>query len=298
MSALSRALSGFWKSSVFLAMIALLGAVVSASAARSYLLDSTAAIRAESERRFELRPVVVARMDLRPGELLRRDTLAVRSMPAHYLPGNVFGSTQAGELIGRRLEHGIRKGEPVQATLLQNGEKPSLEELLAPGHRALTVAVDELNAHSGLLHAGDRVDLYLVRTTESGSTRLDLLMQQVLVLATGGRTAGETGNGSETSDRDFGTLTLLVDAAQAGRIVLAERMGQLSFVLRPDSDQGPTHLPVLDSTSLLPDSSRSVRPRAAVTDGVELLLGGGGGPFPRRSWIRARSFDSPTQGRM
>ena len=279
------ALSAILRSSVFLASTAVLGGVLAAASAHEYLTSRAEALREVSEKRFALRPIIVARHELRAGERLGPEMLAVRGMPAQFLPAQVFDGSEAAALIGRRLLHGLHKGEPVQGPLLQTVPTVPIQALLPAGRRALTVAVDELNAHSGLLRAGDRVDLYLSRDSLNGQTRLDLLLEQVHVLATGGRTAQAGDSTDERRQQDVGTVTLLVDAEQAGRIVLAESVGQLTFVLRPESDDEGTRLPALDTRSLLPSLSRRPVGRDS-TDVIELLLGGEGGPVPRRSWLQ------------
>lgn len=273
------ALGEAWRSNVMLALVAVAGGAVAAFAARGYLLERARALETEAESRFAFQAVVVARRDLQAGDRLEPGSLALRRMPGSYLSSTVFSETEAGRVVGRRLAVDLRKGEPVLGIALQSHDADSLASSLPPGRRALTVAVDELNSHAGMLRAGDLIDLYLVQERDRDDSRIGLLLEQVAVLATGSTSSG--------ADRaDFDTVTLLVDAEQAGRILLAQRAGGLSVVLRPTGDAGASRLTTHDSRSLWAEH-RAGATGVKVDEAVELLLGGGGGPSPQRTWMRS-----------
>jgi pilus assembly protein CpaB len=245
---------------------------------------------AEAAQRYSMSPVVVAKRDLASGERLEVEALAVRPMPTAYLPGGTFAAGDAASLLGRRLANDLKRGEALQHSALQP-VLLSLSRTLPAGVRALTVSVDELNAHSGLLRAGDNVDVYLVEH-DGARSRIGLLQDKLRVLATGSRTEGLSPKEGNNASQDFGTVTLQVDDGQARRLVLARQAGELSFVLRAEGDESPAPDQLLDSRYLLAPSVRQAgagRPRRQAGDAVELLIGGGGGPAPARHWLRVAS---------
>jgi len=272
----------WWSSNLFLSAVALSGAVLAGYSARSYLGERSRELAAANERRFQMQPVIVAQRDLEAGQRLQQDMLALRPMPRDFLPAGILGSAQAADVIGRVLEHDLRRGEPLQSVALADEGESSLDSLLPVGYRALTVAVDELGSQSGLVKAGDSLDIYLVRES-AGSSRTDLLLEQVPVLATGSRTLDAPVQHDRSTD--YGTVTLLVPAEQAVRIILANREGSLNFLLRSEGDTAPVSLRQLDSAHLFARQERS-RGTAAPQDRIELLLGGRGGPSPNRVWLQ------------
>jgi pilus assembly protein CpaB len=280
-------LAALLRSSVALGLLAVLGGLVAATTGRHFLQQRALQVESEALARYAMAPVVVAKRDLVAGERLEAVALAIRPMPRAFLPAGAIAPEDAAALIGRHLAADVKRGEAVQQVIVKPVMQ-SLAQVLPEGSRALTVAVDDLNAHGGLLRAGDVIDVYLV---ERGGTRsrIGLLQQKVRVLATGSRTAQATGNGEGPTGQDFGTITLQVDDAQARRLVLARDAGDLSFVLRARGDESPAPPQLLDSSRLLeaPEGRSSVQViRADRNDVVELLLGGSGGPAPTRHWLR------------
>jgi pilus assembly protein CpaB len=289
-------LLGLIQSTFVLGMLAILGGALAAALGRHYLQQRARQIEIEAAQRYAMSPVVVAKRDLAAGERLDPDALAVRPMPTAYLPGDSVAAQDAATLLGRQLSSHLKRGEALQLSTLQP-LLMTLSRTLPPGVRALTVAVDDLNAHSGLLRAGDSVDIYLVER-DGARSRIGLLQENLHVLATGSRTATSSFPEGGTASRDFGAVTLQVDDSQAQRLVLARQAGELSFVLRAVGDVSPAPRQLLDSRLLLTPRTKSADTRSsrrAPTDAVELLIGGGGGPTPARHWLRIAA-PAPSEG--
>lgn len=266
-----------------LLIVAVLAGAAGAALAVRYLGARAAATDASLRSRYEMRAVVVAASDLTQGETLDAAKLAARQMPRQFVPADAVPAERAAELIGGRMAVAIRRGTPVIAAALRHTtDAPRLSSLLAGGRRALTIAVDQVNSQAGNLLAGDWVDLYYTRN-EGGGAYLIPLMQRVEVMATGTSLASgdATRDGSE-DEHHFGTITLGLSAADAARVLLAQQSGNVSVVLRPREDQ--TEMPWVrqDSVDLLPRNPQ----RSTVLDSrVEVLVGGGGGLAPERSWL-------------
>jgi len=236
-------------------LLALGAAVVTGFGARAYLRASESAARLAMEQRFRPVPVVVARSDLPPGSPLAPDTVAVRNMPADFLPSNAVRAAHAADVLGRTVAHAMRAGEPIQTPLLTARNDAPLSRRIALGRRAVTIAVDESSAVAGFLRPGDRVD---VRWRGGGEPLLN-----VPVLATGPRVMA----GDEGIDRgDYSTLTLELTESDARRLAEATS-SDLRVVLRNPSDTGEASL------------MRALPPRPPAPT-VPLIVGGGGGPVP------------------
>ncbi len=268
-------------SNLILTVLAAMAGLGAVAAARHYIDAQVQRVEAESEARYRSASVVVAREDLDVGEPLVAGSLAVRRMPAGYLPGGAVADSAAAELIGRRLLVPLRRGDPLTRAVLAPEEVVSLSRQLPSGLRALTLAVDDISSQSGMLVPGDEIDLYFTQGRGASGTRLELLLQRVPVLATGTRFSSIPGVAQDTQ---YATITLSASADDAARIILAQQAGALSVALRGHGDSAPTLLSVRDSRDLVP---RVVRSAPGASRSLEVLLGGDGASQPRRLWLQA-----------
>lgn len=272
------------QSNLVLGIAALLAGALAAWLGARQLDQRVASMELEVTRRYATAPYIVASRDVPRGEKLDASLLSIRSMPRAFAPTDALAPDNAGLLIGGRTAVGIRRGTPVvQAAVLPVTTGERLSEQLPDGLRALTIQVDQLNAISGHLEAGDRVDLYYSRNRGTGAVLVPLL-QKVRVLATGEVT--ETRLQSRPADQqpsDFSSVTLLVTATDAQRVVLAEQTGNLTLLLRGAADEGLLESRTFDSAELLRPVQASQRSRPNLPS-VELLIGGNG-ITPARSWL-------------
>jgi pilus assembly protein CpaB len=284
---------------VLLLGVAMLAGTSGAWFARIYLEGRARTTDEQLSRRFQPRNVVVAGRDIQAGESIETEALAIRSIPRDFVPGGVVSAEQVSSLVGRRSVLQLRRGDPL---VISNLRPPSssLSALVGPGQRALTLSVDEVNAHAGLLKAGDYVDLYYSTNGNAGRATLILLLDRVSVLATG-TTLPQSKTSRISAAREgesFQSITLLMTADDAARVVLAERTGTVTVVLRSGEDATPTYLKTRSSQDL--QRAPGSRQRASGESGeqVELLLGGSGGITPRRVFLQVGSLPSVAQGRV
>ncbi|HLS57015.1 MAG TPA: RcpC/CpaB family pilus assembly protein, partial [Zeimonas sp.] len=99
------------------------------------------------------------------------------------------------------------------------------------------------------------------------------LMQDVAVLATGRqvRAGGDDGSGT----RHFTAITVEVSPEQAQRLIVAQRTGKLTAMLRHPDDRQPLGSRVLDLNALLGIAPPAAT-AAAVAPGPEIFVGGRG----------------------
>jgi pilus assembly protein CpaB len=245
--------------------------------------------RAEEQRlsqRYQGEEVVVARRDLRIGDILTPDTLAVRQIPARFMASGAVTTRDVAALLGRPISVSLRAGDPLLSGIVENSNVQVLSASLAPGLRGVTFPVDEVNSFDGLLVPGDVIDLLLTSDPGSGGSDWVVrpIVQRVRIIATGKTMRHETrhdSNGLErTVDREFSTVTAHVTPSEAARIALAVRLGGLTAVLR-----NPTDTAMLDSDAVrasdllaLPRSLTTRRASHGAGEFVELIVGGDGTP--------------------
>lgn len=262
-------------------VVALASGAAAAHVARSQIAEHLARERARLAPAPELVEVVVARRDLSRGDAVDVGTMAVRALPRDFVPGGAIVPGQFDALAGRRLSQAMRSGEPLLVASLERPEAAGFSSRLRPGVRALTIGVDEINSISGMLQPGDRIDLLLsVRPPATdGVARSEVthpLMQDLLVLATGRQTRAATDTPSAAgaaTARNFGTITVEVDFERAQQLVVAQRSGKLTAVLRNPEDRKAVEPRRLDIDGLLDLPARRVAARAS---GPEIIVGGRG----------------------
>jgi pilus assembly protein CpaB len=246
--------------------------------ARSYIGERLAIEKARLQPRHEMVEMVVAKRDLRRGDPVGPDTMAVRAVPRDYAPGGVVSPARFDAVAGSRLLVAMKAGEPLLPSALAGVEAQSISSRLKPGVRAMTIAVDEVNSLSGMLQPGDRIDLMLsVRPPPvAGFAQPEVtrtVMQDVAVMATGRQSrasmADDGGGG-----RPYTSITVEVDPERAQRLVVAQRSGKLTAVLRNPDDRLPVGDRRLDVNMLLGLPPPQVA--ASTVARPEIIVGGRG----------------------
>jgi pilus assembly protein CpaB len=176
------------RAAVLLGLALVLGGVAASDVARR-----EAAVRAQLGPPVE---VVVARTDIAAGRRVEAGDLAVRSIPAHYVPAGA--ATVPETLIGQRLAAPVPRGGQLGAALIAS-EPGAAGPPVRPGERAADVVA--LGARA-LVVPGARVDVLVTR--DGGA---ELALEDVEVLAA--RSAGPAAR-DEAGERVAATLRVSV----------------------------------------------------------------------------------------
>jgi pilus assembly protein CpaB len=248
------------------------------------LIDSRIAReRARLEELGREERIVVASRDLPASSVVTRDMLAARRVPSRFVPSTAVEPARLGEIVGKTLSHALHAGDPLALELLLD-EQDMFSAGVREGSRALTLPVDEISSFSGLLGPGDRIDLLYAAAApdeRDGVLAVRPLLQAVPVLATGRATRRvmlrDPNGAAHEEDRQFATITLDVSPQDAQRIVLAQRTGDLTAVLRNPGDRATGIEASVTSAALFSAKPSAPLPPAAVEAHVELLIGGSGG---------------------
>jgi len=185
---------------------------------------------------MELVSVLAVKKDVPAGTKLTAGVLASRKMPQKYVHGNAVDPKDANLVIGQVLNFPLKRGDPVLWTDLKEESgrlSLGLAGTITKGERALTIPVSTTSGVAGLLKPNDHIDiLCTVRSQETGEEATLTLLQNLSILATGSRLAGER-TGKKTG---YGTLTLLVTLEEAELLVFAQKKGELVALLRNPED--------------------------------------------------------------
>lgn len=224
--------------------VALFAGLLAAWGARSYLSSQMEAI--EARNRGETVNVVVAKLQLRKGDVISQDTVAVRSVPVEYAHSSALLPAQFETFNGKVLGFGAKGGEMILWSMLEGKKVPTFSARVEAGRRAITVPVDEINSISGLLEPGDLIDLMLTTSQQDRKSTIPLL-QAVKVMATGQRSVDDPKSGER---RQYSTVTLDTTPQQAQSVIAAREAGRITALLRNPADAqamegGPASKPSL-----------------------------------------------------
>jgi len=262
--------------------IALFIGLLTALAARSFLSHQIESI-AESNKR-ETADIVVAKTELAAGTRLSSQTLAVRKIPVDFVQSGAIRPEDFARIDGKAIAYDVKSGEMIMWSQMEAVRAPTFSARLAPGQRAITVVVDEINSLSGMLEPGDLIDL-MFAVDQNGAKVVLPLLQSVQVMATGQRMVDDPKSG-ETNQ--FATVTLNTTPDQAKNIIVARETGKLTALLRNPNDKEPIGNKSLDLASLFGNR----RVARHVPKSVPVLYGGSNATFPPEA-LRLNASNRP-----
>lgn len=250
--------------------VALTVGVMAALGARAYLANQMAAIQARAH--GETVGLIVAKRELRRGEVLSTETVAVRAVPVDFAHSGAVTPNEFERIDGQRIAFNVKPGELILWSMLETKRAPTFSARIAPGRRAITVPVDEINSISGMLEPGDVIDL-LVTVDQQGRKTTVPLLRSVQVMATGQRSVDDPKGGER---RIFATVTLDTTPEQAENIIIAREAGKITALLRNPADKQPT----TSGTDLAKLLGGKTRTAALTARQVPVIYGGQGGQVP------------------
>ena len=230
-------------------LVLLLGALIiaigTAFAARSMFTGASAPV-AEAQPEVPQGPkVLVAKRALPIGTIITADAIGYQLWPQEMVQDAYFidGEADMSKLLGTVVRNPITAGEPVtQGSLVSPGDRGFLAAALAPGMRAITVPIraNSGGGVGGFVFPGDRVDLLLTQTVPGEQAAplqaTETILRNLRVLATDQSTESTTSPDGKTIVRAFSTVTLEVTPRIAEKISVAQKIGQISLVLRSIAD--------------------------------------------------------------
>lgn len=210
-----------------------------------------------------LRPVWTLQRAVPAGHAIASGDVRLEPWPDDRVPE---GPRPAGDSpVGKVPRVNLLPGEPLlEARLQQPGDAVGPGTLPVPvGHRAVTVAVDEVVGVAGFVVPGSRVDVVATMDLD-GMPTSRVILEDLVVLAVAQRTAGEAAD----EPRIVPSATLAVRPDEATRLILASDRGHIRLAMRASGDQGRRSASpaVWTARRLLAGAElRPARPKTAVT---------------------------------
>jgi pilus assembly protein CpaB len=195
--------------------------------------------------RGALVPVMVAATDLQQWTKIEERHLAVKHIPEAYKQPGGFLEQDKAKILGQVAVAPIARDEQVITTKLAEGKEQSLAAVLAASgeKRTVTISIGNEAGVAGMLRPTDYVDIIGLFSYNVGGRRVEEIRyfeQNVLILALDQQMTylqqPKTNDPNEKTNFSYGTATLAVSPENALRILLASKLGQLYFTLRPAGD--------------------------------------------------------------
>ena len=188
----------------------------------------------------ETQGVLVAVKDIPLGSLLTSQVTKLEEWPKDRVPAGAL--TRMEDVEGRRSRAKFYVGEPIlEQKLFGKGmTEQGADALIPKGYRVVSVRVEAVTVHGGLLMPGSRVDIqvYISRNPAGGiaETTTRTLLQDIKVFAVNDVISMDT-PGQDTKSIQGRTVSLLVTPEQAEKVTLASELGTIRLIMRsPDDD--------------------------------------------------------------
>ena len=173
------------------------------------------------------------------GEVVRPNATALAAKPE-------LEEQTRTSVYGAVLRHSLAAGEPIRRDdIVKPGDRDFLQVVLTPGERAIAIPVATGGASTGLLSAGDRVNVILTQNFKNDASQdlrntpltrrsvAETVVENLRVLAVDAPDTKPTGVAAGPANGSFGrTVTLEVTDDQAEKINVATELGKLSLTLR------------------------------------------------------------------
>lgn len=236
--------------SILIALSGLGVAGGSVYAARGYMDARAAELTADSD--AALVQVVVAARDIALGQVIEQALLTTISWPRDAVPAGIYSDLSillpaaGGE--PRRARRPISAGELLLTNKISDfGEKVTIVQSLAPGHRAMAIEVNAETAVGGFVTPGDYVDVLLTHGRNDTLSAVTILQ--------GVRVIGVDQDADEQNDQPgiARTVTVEVTPEDGQRLALAQHAGTLSLTLRTQSEPADAPIESIRLSDLLQD---------------------------------------------
>lgn len=258
-------------------MVVLVAAALAVAGVAAYMvkryLDTQSQVARATVPATATESVLVLARDVGAGATLIEDDLRYESWPKSLVDRRFVVRPSGGDdpkrqFVGAVARRALAVGEPLTGpAVFRQDEAGVLSGMLAPGMRAVSIALTPTNSVAGFAGPGDRVDvmLGLEFRNNGGGDKLhtaEVLLPDVRVLAIDARLKSEGPAPGKTA-------TLEVTPQQAETLIAAGAMGSLYLVLRSMA-QG----------SVVAESAPPFASSQTVSRAVRAIAGGGGFGVP------------------
>lgn len=176
------------------------------------------------------RTVIVAAVDIPARTTIAPNMLQERTLPSSAVEPDAF--QQPSQATGQLSLITIPAGSQISASKIGHPSDVGLPVRLAPGKRAVSIAIDKVKGISGMLEPGDRVDIIAIPPRNGSQLpQAAAILRGIRVLAVGSTLENASATPSP-DEANSTTVTLEVTPHQADLLASADANTQLRLALR------------------------------------------------------------------
>jgi len=220
--------------------------------------------------------VVVAAIDIKPGERVTEQVIKTVDWPQENLPANAV--TKPEDVIGRSVRFPIAANEVVTSIkIAADGIGPGLEPIIDEGMRAMSLPIKTHESAAGFIKPGSKVDVVMISRGNNDGGRAKTILQNVRVIAVNHSISENPEEAQKGTVIEM--ITFLLNPMDAESLALAQNTGSLQLVLRnPMEDEfvktkGVSHEELFKGTSTLPEATKGPENAPKVDPGPSPLSG-------------------------
>lgn len=249
---------------IVLFLCAIVAGFLSVYFGSKYINDNISAHKEEIDKKYKPVQIVVASKDLKRGDILGQNTVALREVPSGFVNSDAIYEKDFEMVSGHSISFPVKAGDAILLSTVAQAKGGRFAGIVKNGMRALTIAVDNLSSGAGMISPGDSVDLILNTQNKDKQVTLPVL-SNVNVLATGN-------NFDETytdNNQNYDSITLEVNPQQAALLIHARKMGDISVILRRSDDIGHAYDRAISDDSLFGNSMNKNKNK-----NIQIIIGG------------------------
>lgn len=200
---------------------------------------------------------LVASTEIEFGSPLTEMNTALRNVPAATCPEDAIVSMD--QIKDKALKVSRSPGDLIRMSQLAEGQGKTVR--IPDGMKVATIPVDATTNHSGILQPGNRIDLLLTYSVKLPGARdktqkVAPILQYIEVFAVEDQVFGTEGSSGQSIKAR--NISLLVTDEQAMKLTLARKKGELSTMLRSNSDKGEIEMSVMSEEGLFGGSANEI----------------------------------------
>jgi pilus assembly protein CpaB len=205
-----------------------------------------------------MKQIVVASGPLPLGTRLSSKDLRTIPWPTDAPVANMFAKPEDCE--NRALITSVAENEPIlESKLAPVAAGAGLAATIPEGMRALSVSVNDVVSVAGFVTPGAMVDVLSTGATKASGNITLTVLENVRILAANQRIESRNGRPESVT-----VMTLLVNPADAAKLVMASSSGKIQLALRNTIDSQNTDVaPVLQASLFEPDHPAPVEHHAS-----------------------------------
>lgn len=198
------------------------------------LLGFQAMQGAQPKAEVETVKVLVVTTPIEAGQALNEDNVRFRAVPVDSVPKDAVLSD--AQYLDRSALIPMMAGDTVSMSKLTEPGVSGTSTRIPKGWRVYTISANDSITASGMLHAGDRVDVlvtYKARTAKGTVSKTKALLEYVEVFATDDRTNTRAADAEAAKAKN---VSLLLTPDQVNYMILAKSKGMLELSWRHRMD--------------------------------------------------------------